>query len=222
MFDLSTRVVAGNESDIKHITVEIRSPDRQLLLVGYLAGDHAAERIERWLHRSRRASGRGTDRHRVRRSRRQRFRHRPRTRAIRRSWKRSSRRSRCWFPAPRSIVRTASSSRLHPSSQDSLQKSRQFVCQFAVPRTFRGDYVQLTCTAVGNNRGAGSIARQRSCGRLGRAIPLVSIATVTARPAALPMNWPSGRKRWPISCCGRPIWPGRTKSPPGGTPSARR
>ena len=44
--------------------------------------------------------------------------------------------------------------RLHPSSQDSLQKTRQFVCQFAVPRGFRGDYVQLTCTAVGTNRGA--------------------------------------------------------------------
>ena len=28
--------MAGNEADIKHITVEIRSPDRQLLLVGYL------------------------------------------------------------------------------------------------------------------------------------------------------------------------------------------
>jgi hypothetical protein len=43
--------------------------------------------------------------------------------------------------------------RLHPSSQDSLQKTRQFVCQFAVPHSFRGDYVQLTCAAVGNNRG---------------------------------------------------------------------
>ena len=44
---------------------------------------------------------------------------------------------------------------LHPSSQDSLQKSRQFVCQFAVPADFRGDYVQIACTAVASERSFG-------------------------------------------------------------------
>src|SRR5262249_5667276 len=42
---------------------------------------------------------------------------------------------------------------LHPSTQDSYQKSRQFVCQFAVPANFRADYVQVNCTAYGVDRG---------------------------------------------------------------------
>ena len=42
---------------------------------------------------------------------------------------------------------------LHPSSQESLQKSRPFVCQFEVPAGFRADYIQMTCTATGHNRG---------------------------------------------------------------------
>ena len=34
-FDLSTRIVGGNETDLKQITVEIWSPDRNLSLVGF-------------------------------------------------------------------------------------------------------------------------------------------------------------------------------------------
>jgi hypothetical protein len=44
---------------------------------------------------------------------------------------------------------------LHPSVQDSVQRTQQFVCYFDVPYEFRGDYVQITCTAVARNRTLG-------------------------------------------------------------------
>ena len=153
VFELSTRIVAGNETDIKHITVEIRSPDRELLVVGFLptttmlsesssgvieieahhgsgqiaieAGVPAAK-----LHATANSAGD--------------------SKVVEKKL------------APKSLLVSAATIdrshgvvfRLHPSSQDSLEKTRQFVCQFAVPHGFRGDYVQLTCTAVGINRGA--------------------------------------------------------------------
>jgi hypothetical protein len=152
-FDLSTRVVAGNEADIKHITVEIRSPDRQLLLVGFLPATTLLSEssngfIEVEQHK---AAGQiaieyGVPSAKIQAS----AKNAGDSKIVEKKL------------APKSLLISATTIdrshgvvfRLHPSSQDSLEKSRQFVCQFAVPATFRGDYVQLTCSAVGHNRGA--------------------------------------------------------------------
>ncbi len=152
VFELSTRVVAGNESDIKHITVEIRSPERQLLLVGYLPATTMLSEssdgvIEVEEHR---AAGQiaieyGVPSAKIQAS----AKNAGDSKVVEKKL------------APKSLLVSSATIdrshgvvfRLHPSSQDSLQKTRQFVCRFAVPRSFRGDYVQLTCTAVGTNRG---------------------------------------------------------------------
>jgi len=153
VFELSTRVVAGNEADVKHITVEIRSPDRQLLLVGYLPATTLLSEssdgvIEVEEHR---ATGQIAIEYGVPSAK------------IQASAKNSGDSKIVEKKlAPKSLLVSSAAIdrshgvvfRLHPSSQDSLQKTRQFVCQFAVPPGFRGDYVQLTCTAVGVNRGA--------------------------------------------------------------------
>jgi hypothetical protein len=152
-FDLSTRLVAGSESDIKQITVEIRSPDRQLLLVGFtpattLLSDSSSGYIEIEQHK---ASGQiaveyGLPSAKIQAS----ANNAGGSKTVERKL------------APKALLISATTIdrshgvvfKIHPSSQDSLEKSRQFVCQFSVPAGFRGDYVQLACTAIGTNRGA--------------------------------------------------------------------
>jgi hypothetical protein len=153
VFELSTRIVAGNEADIKHITVEIRSPDRQLLLVGFLPATTLLSEssdgvIEVEEHR---ASGQIAIEYGV-----------PSAKIQASAKNAGDSKIVEKRLAPKSLLVSSATIdrshgvvfRLHPSNQDSLQKTRQFVCQFAVPQGFRGDYVQLTCTAVATNRGA--------------------------------------------------------------------
>ena len=133
VFELSTRVVAGNESDIKHITVEIRSPDRQLLLVGYLpATTMLSESSDGFIEvEEHRAAGQiaieyGMPSAKIQAS----AKNAGDSKIVEKKL------------APKSLLVSSSTIdrshgvvfRLHPSSQDSLQKTRQFVCQFAVPR----------------------------------------------------------------------------------------
>lgn len=46
---------------------------------------------------------------------------------------------------------------LKPSSQDTLQKQREFACLFEVPATWRADYVTIRCIAKGSKRGFGGL-----------------------------------------------------------------
>jgi hypothetical protein len=150
-FDLSTRIV-GNESDLKHITVEIWSPDRQLSIVGFsptttLQNESVDGVIEVEEHR---ALGQLSLEYAL-----------P-TAKIQASAKNAGDSKIVEKKlAPKSLlVASGTFDRshgvfftLHPSTQESLQKSRQFVCQLEVPKGFRGDYIQMTCTAVAHNRG---------------------------------------------------------------------
>jgi hypothetical protein len=184
VFELSTRVVAGNEADIKHITVEIRSPDRQLLLVGYLPATTLLSEssdgvIEVEEHR---AAGQiaieyGVPSAKIQAS----AKNAGDSKIVEKKL------------APKSLVVSSATIdrshgvvfRLHPSSQDSLQKSRQFVCQFAVPAGFRGDYVQLSCTAIGINRGAvRSLDSEAPAGLARYTVGIYREGDVAARQAA--------------------------------------
>jgi hypothetical protein len=150
-FDLSTRII-GNETDLKHITVEIWSPDRQLSVVGFspsttLQNEAVDGVIEVEEHR---ASGQISVEYGVPSAK------------IKASAKNSGDSKLVEKKlAPKSLlVASGTFDRshgvfftLHPSTQESLQKTRQFVCQLEVPKGFRGDYIQMTCTAVANNRG---------------------------------------------------------------------
>ena len=46
---------------------------------------------------------------------------------------------------------------LRPSSQDTLQKQREFACLFDVPLAWRADYVTIRCRAKGTKRGFGGL-----------------------------------------------------------------
>jgi hypothetical protein len=184
VFELSTRIVAGNESDVKHITVEIRSPERELLVVGYLPmttmlSESSDGVIEVEEHR---ASGQiaieyGVPSAKIQAS----AKNAGDSKIVEKKL------------APKSLIVSSATIdrshgvvfRLHPSSQDSLQKSRQFVCQFAVPQGFRGDYVQLTCTAVATNRGAvRSLDSEAVAGMARYSVGIFVDGDVAARQAA--------------------------------------
>lgn len=54
---------------------------------------------------------------------------------------------------------------LKPSSQDTLQKQREFACLFEVPATWRADYVTIRCSANGSKRGFGGLVDSNvACG----------------------------------------------------------
>ncbi len=150
-FELSTRII-GNEADLKRITVEIWSPDRQLSVVGFspsttLQSESIDGVIEVEEHR-------GTGQVSVE--------YALPTGKIAASAKNAGDSKLVEKKlAPKSLLLASGTFdrshgvffTLHPSTQESLQKSRQFVCQLEVPKDFRGDYIQMTCTAVANNRG---------------------------------------------------------------------
>ncbi len=150
-FDLSTRI-AGNEADLKQITVEIWSPDRELSVVGFspsttLQSESLDGVIEVEEHR---AAGQISVEYAL-----------P-TAKIQASAKNAGDSKLVEKKlAPKSLLLASGTFdrshgvffTLHPSTQESLQKSRQFVCQLEVPQGFRGDYLQMTCTAVAHNRG---------------------------------------------------------------------
>jgi hypothetical protein len=51
--------------------------------------------------------------------------------------------------------------KLRPFGQTSLEGARQLVCVFRVPRAWRGDYVQVHCQALGTQRGMVSMFDRR-------------------------------------------------------------
>ncbi len=54
---------------------------------------------------------------------------------------------------------------LKPSTQDTLQKQREFACLFDVPMTWRADYVTIRCNANGTKRGFGGLVDSNvACG----------------------------------------------------------
>jgi hypothetical protein len=54
---------------------------------------------------------------------------------------------------------------LKPSSQDTLQKQREFACLFDVPLAWRADYVTIRCNARGTKRGFGGLVDSNvACG----------------------------------------------------------
>ena len=63
------------------------------------------------------------------------------------------------LPAKRLVVASGTTRREHgvffklkPSTQDSLEGRKEFVCRFVVPKGWRGDYVYVDCTATSQDR----------------------------------------------------------------------
>jgi hypothetical protein len=53
---------------------------------------------------------------------------------------------------------------LRASTQDTLQRQREFACLFEVPKNWRADYVTIRCKARGLKRGFAGIATEADCG----------------------------------------------------------
>lgn len=61
---------------------------------------------------------------------------------------------------------TAAYFKLKPSTRTSLEGSQEFVLTLRVPAKWRGDYVRITCTALGTNRGmVRHLDEEVKCGR---------------------------------------------------------
>lgn len=75
--------------------------------------------------------------------------------------------------------------KLRPSGHSSLEGARQLVCVFRVPRTWRGDYVQVHCHALGTQRGVVSMLdRQVVAGRESFLVALYLEGDEVARQSA--------------------------------------
>jgi hypothetical protein len=151
VFEISTRLTAGKEEDLKYITYEIMSPDHQLSIAGFLPmttmiSESADGVINFEEHRS------------------------PAQLNIEYAGSQAKITAPLRTPtdtkisskklAPKSLLMSSGTIdrahgvyfTLHPSEQDSLQRAHQFVCYFETPSNFRCDYVQISCVAVARDQ----------------------------------------------------------------------
>jgi hypothetical protein len=151
VFEISTRLQAGKEEDLKYITYEITSPDHQLSVAGFLPtttmiSESADGVINFEEHRS------------------------PAQLNIEYAGSSAKITAPLRTPtdtkvsikklAPKSLVMSSGTIdrahgvyfTLHPSEQDSLQRAHQFVCYFDAPANFRSDYVQISCVAMARDQ----------------------------------------------------------------------
>lgn len=154
IFEISTRLLSGKEEDLAYVNYEIVSPEQTLNVLGFLPSttmicETADGIIQFEEHRS------------------------PAELQIEYAGSQAKIKAPLKTPtdtkmsikklAPKSLLMASGTIqrahgvyfRLHPSPQDSLQRSHQFVCYFEVPAAFRADYVQIVCNAV---MGDGSLA----------------------------------------------------------------
>ena len=155
IFDITTRLTAGQENDLKSITYEVRSPDRQLTVAGFLpATTMTSETVDGVInfeeHRSPAQLNleyAGFQQAKIQAP----LRAPTDTKVVMKKL------------APQSLLMSSGTIdrahgvyfTLHPGKQESVQRAHQFVCYFEVPETFRADYVQITCTAVAHDRSLG-------------------------------------------------------------------
>ena len=164
VFEISTRLTAGKEEDLKYITYEIMSPDHQVSIAGFLPmttmiSESADGVINFEEHRS------------------------PAQLNIEYAGSQAKIQAPLRTPtdtkisikklAPKSLLMSSGTIdrahgvyfTLHPSEQDSLQRAHQFVCYFETPSNFRCDYVQISCVAVARDQVFGqSTGRSRPVG----------------------------------------------------------
>jgi hypothetical protein len=156
VFEISTRLLAGKEEDLKHVNYEIVSPEQSLKVLSFLPSTtmicETADGIIQF------------EEHRA-----------PAELQIEYAGSQAKLRAPLRTPtdtkvsikklAPKSLLMASGTIqrahgvyfRLHPSPQESLQRSHQFVCYFEVPETFRADYVQIVCNAVTGDRSLASV-----------------------------------------------------------------
>lgn len=153
IIEVSPRLVSGEEKDLKELTIEITSPGDQIPIQEHLptttlTSDVVGEAI--FLEQETRED-------------KVLLKYRVAPRAGEAGGHAASVRSKTVLTklAPKSVlVASASTKRsygvsfqLAPSARDTVRKPFQFTCLFEVPRSFRADYLQVDCEAVGFDRG---------------------------------------------------------------------
>jgi hypothetical protein len=80
---------------------------------------------------------------------------------------------------------TAAYFKLKPSTRSSLEGSKEFVLILRVPAKWRGDYVRITCTALGTNRGmVRHLDEEVKCGRGEFSVALYAEGDMDAKQVA--------------------------------------
>lgn len=153
VLNVSVALSHGSENDIKHVVVEIVSPERRHPLKRYLPSTEVVTDVADGIIylEERRYDGTVDLVYFVA----------PRTGRV--NGNASSVESKVTLKklAPKQVLVASStvershgaSFRLKPSTQNTLQRSWEFSCVFEVPSAFRADYLTVKCSAVGVNRG---------------------------------------------------------------------
>jgi len=155
VFKVSPQLLAGDEKDLKRLHYEI-STDQQMPVVSYLPSSQVATDVEGTVAiRSSSHHGELSFRYLIL----------PTTGDGNVKGDLESSRAEYRRLAPKQVLLAAGTIErgfgvyfdLKPSSQDTLQKQREFACLFEVPATWRADYVTIRCSAKGSKRGLGGL-----------------------------------------------------------------
>lgn len=164
VFRLSPQLVAGQEKDLKQLRYEI-STDQQMPVVGFLPNSQVTTDVVNGTIAIQNASHHGEVS----------FRYLITPAAGNGDLKGDLESSRAQFGllAPRQLLMAAGTIDrgcgvyfdLRPSSQDTLQKQRDFACLFDVPTSWRADHVTIRCQAKGIKHGLGGLLESEvGCG----------------------------------------------------------
>jgi hypothetical protein len=156
VFKVSPQLVAGDESDLKKLHYEI-STEQQMPVVSYLPSAEVATDVVNGTIAIQNSSRHGEVS----------FRYLvlPTTGDGNLTGDLESSHAQFGLLAPRQLLIAAGTIErgygvyfeLRPSSQDTLQKQREFACLFDVPAAWRADAVTIRCTAKGLKRGLGGL-----------------------------------------------------------------
>ena len=164
VFKVSPQLVTGQEKDLKQLRYEI-STDQQMPVVGFLPNSQVSTDVVNGTIAIQNASHHGELS----------FRYLITPAAGNGELKGDLESSRAQFGllAPKQLLMAAGTIErgcgvyfdLRPSSQDTLQKQREFACLFDVPVGWRADHVTVRCNAKGIKRGlAGLLESEVGCG----------------------------------------------------------
>lgn len=156
VFKVSPQLVAGEEKDVKRLHYEI-STGQQMPVVGYLPNSQVATEVAKGsiaIQRSRH-HGELSVRYLIL----------PTTGKGDLQGDLESSHAQYELLAPKQLLLAAGTTQrgygvyfdLRPSSQDTLQKQREFACLFDVPLAWRADYVTIHCNAKGIKHGLGGL-----------------------------------------------------------------
>lgn len=159
---ISPKLVAGNESDLLELYLEIYSPDDQMPVISFAPSTDVASDVADGILRVESTESAGQIGVRYRAT--------PHSGEVRAAGTSSESRVTYELLAPKRLLIASGSIRrshgvyfkMKPTKQGTLQGKREFACLFEVPKRWRGDHVTIRCEA---KRLSGAFSRKEvNCG----------------------------------------------------------